>query len=122
MAASVQVFSDTELYLSPDAVLVPSPDSNDYDRARRHLLWVDNLRRFTLSGPGRIDGAGTAYLDTTGSPMANWTMPCSAHAEATSRRRVRENFISTNDGRSGSAPGTRRERSFRSAHGGRPAG
>ena len=72
-AASVRVYSHTELHLAAGATIVASPDSADYDPAHPYLLWGDRLRDFSLTGPGTIDGSGHAFFDTT--TVGTWGVP-----------------------------------------------
>jgi polygalacturonase len=104
LTGSLKIHSHTELYLMPGAVLLGSPNLEDYafygpipQNARdpfknpamqdRHLLLFHKAHGVTIRGPGIIDGNGEAFWNPPGSnpngPMyrhwwthKNWQRPC----------------------------------------------
>jgi len=104
LTGSLKIHSHTELVLMPGAVLLGSPNLEDYEfygpvpqsdrdpfdnpaMQDRHLLLLHNAHGVTLRGPGVIDGNGEAFWNPPGSnpngPMykhwwthKNWQRPC----------------------------------------------
>lgn len=104
LTGSLKVYSHTELYLMPGAVLLGSPNLEDYAfygpipqserdpfnnpaMQDRHLLLLHKAHGVTIRGPGIIDGNGEAFWNPPGSnpngPMyrhwwthKNWQRPC----------------------------------------------
>ena len=69
---TIRVYADIELHLPAGSRLVGSTDSADYDPAHPHLLWGEDADNFSLTGPGTIDGSGTAFFDTLVAEGRNW--------------------------------------------------
>jgi len=104
LSGSLKIHSHSELYLMPGAVLLGSPNLEDYafygpipQSARdpfnnpamqdRHLLLLHKAHGVTIRGPGVIDGNGEAFWNPPGSnpngPMyrhwwthKKWQRPC----------------------------------------------
>ena len=104
LTGSLKIHSHIDLYLMPGAVLLGSPNLEDYAfhgpvpqserepfnnpaMQDRHLLLLHRAHGVTISGPGVIDGNGEAFWNPPGSnpngPMykhwwthKNWQRPC----------------------------------------------
>lgn len=104
VTGSLVIHSHTDLYLMPGAVLLGSPNLDDYPKLGpvpqsdrepfdnpamqdRHLLLLHKAKGVTIRGPGVIDGNGEAFWNPPGSnpngPMykhwwthKKWQRPC----------------------------------------------
>jgi polygalacturonase len=104
LTGSLKIHAHTELVLMPGAVLLGSPNLEDYEfygpipqsdrdpfdnpaMQDRHLLLLHKAHGVTIRGPGIIDGNGEAFWNPPGSnpngPMykhwwthKNWQRPC----------------------------------------------
>ena len=78
LSGSIYVGSDTELHLEEGAVLLGSPDLNDYNAddaypqnhgsvregwSAKHLILVLEKKNVKITGRGTIDGNGRAFFD-----------------------------------------------------------
>jgi polygalacturonase len=68
VTGSVRLLGAVHLHLESGAVLLGSRDMSDYYRSgiRRGMLYADDAVDITLSGPGCIDGGGSAFFRAEG--------------------------------------------------------